>query len=98
MFASRSKLMMVALFLVALSFGCSSVNQQIQGLPEDISRVTGQDISIVTDPANYFTGLQCSFVFEHSFFENLRVRQRQPAYRQKVCATMSLTSASSGSF
>jgi hypothetical protein len=48
MFASRSKLMMVALFLVALSFGCSSINQQI-GLPEDISGVTGQDISMVTD-------------------------------------------------
>ena len=45
MFASRSKLMMFALFLVALSFGCSSINQQI-GLPEDISGVTGQDIQI----------------------------------------------------
>ena len=49
MFASRSKLMMVALFLMALSFGCSSINPQIQGLPEDISMVTGQDISTVID-------------------------------------------------
>ncbi len=51
MVASRSKLMMFALFLVALSFGCSSINQLMQEDPTglDISGVTGEDISIVID-------------------------------------------------